>query len=147
MNIVLSFVWTALIIIFAIIEGMTMGLTSIWFAIGALVALLASAIKLPFWVQLLVFSLTSILMIIYTRPVAKKVLKIGENKTNIDSLIGKKGIVLKEINDYQTGQVKVKGQIWTAKNAASGPLHEGDEVEIIAVEGVKLIVKLWLHDM
>ncbi len=133
--------WVVMIIIFSIIEGITLGLTSIWFAFAAVVALLLSLIHINIMVQGIVFLILSLVFVIYTRPIAKKYLKIGNVKTNIDALIAKRGVVVKEIESYNTGQVKVQGQIWTAKSPDFETLKCGDEVEIVDVEGVKLIVK------
>lgn len=134
-------VWTVLIIVFAVAEAFTLGLTSIWFALGAVVALLISLLKLPIYLQIAIFLVVTLLMLVYTRPVAQKYLRIGSSKTNVTALLGETGIVLKRIDTYNLGQVKVKGQIWTAKSESGQDISRGDEVEIVAVEGVKLIVK------
>lgn len=137
-----TLMWTLLAIVFIIAEGMTMGLTTIWFALGALAALVAAALKLNIVIQVLVFLAVSILSLVYTRPVAMRVLKIGSTKTNAASLVREKGIVTKAIEAYNTGQVKVKGQIWTAKGiAAEIQINEGVEIEVVEIDGVKLIVK------
>jgi len=142
-NLVISepLVWTVLAILFAVIEGFTLGLTSIWFSVGALVALIAAALGLPVYVQIAVFVVCSGLMVVYTRPIAVKVFKIGIHKTNVDSLIGKTGVVTKEITEFEVGHVKVKGQIWSAKSLDNRQLNEGDKVVVIRIEGVKLYVE------
>ncbi len=134
-------VWTVLIIVFAVAEAFTLGLTSIWFALGAVVALLVSFVGLPIYLQIAVFLVSTLVMLIYTRPIAQKYLRIGASKTNVTALLGEKGIVLKRIDTYNLGQVKVKGQIWTAKSEAGQDIDRGEEVEIVSVEGVKLVVK------
>lgn len=134
-------IWTVLIIVFAVAEAFTLGLTSIWFALGSVVALLASLIKLPIYLQIAIFLIATLIMLIYTRPVAVKYLRIGASKTNVSALLGETGIVLKRIDTYNLGQVKVKGQIWTAKSETGEDIPRGEEVEIVSVEGVKLIVK------
>ncbi len=133
--------WVVMIIIFSIVEGMTLGLTSIWFACASVVALLLSLIHVHIVIQGVVFLILSLVFVVYTRPIAKKYLKIGNVKTNVDALIGKRGVIVKEIGSYNTGQVKVQGQIWTAKSPDFENLKCGDEVEVDGVEGVKLIVK------
>jgi membrane protein implicated in regulation of membrane protease activity len=80
-------------------------------------------------------------MLIYTRPVAIKVFKIGATKTNVDSLIGKEGIVIKELEQFSLGQVNVKGQIWSAKPDQDITIPKGAKVEVVRIDGVKLIVK------
>lgn len=134
-------VWTILAILFAVLEGFTLGLTSIWFSAGALIALVAAGLGLPVFAQIVVFVLCSGLMVVYTRPVAIKVFKIGTHKTNVDSLIGKSGIVTKGITEFEIGHVKVKGQIWSAKSINNTPLEEGQKVVVIKIEGVKLFVE------
>jgi len=136
-----SVIWMIIAIGFGLAEGLTLGLTFIWFAGGALLAMIASFLGLPFFVQVIAFIVGSALMLIYTRPVAKKVLKIGATKTNVDSLIGKEGIVIKELKPFALGQVKVKGQIWSAKAFNDEAIAENERVEVVSIEGVKLIVK------
>lgn len=137
----LSIIWAILIVFFTVVEAFTLGLTSIWFAVGSLAALIASALGLSLVVQVFAFIIVAVVLLVYTRPLARKIFKIGQNKTNIDALIGKTGFVIKAITPTEVGQVKLNGQIWTAK----GPEHEtidmGLEVEVLAIEGVKLIVK------
>ncbi len=138
-----TLMWTILAIVFTIAEGMTMGLTTIWFAFGALAALIAAALKLNIVIQVIVFLLVSVLTLVYTRPIATKVLKIGSTKTNVSSLIGEKGVVTKAIEAFNTGQVKVKGQVWTAKGETlETAIAVGEEIVVTHIEGVKLIVKL-----
>ena len=137
----LPMIWAFLIVGFAVLEGMTLGLTSIWFAIGSIFALIAAMLKLPFLAQLIVFMASSIVMLIYTKPIAQKHLKIGATKTNVEELIGLTGFVVKPIEEHAPGQVKVKGQIWTAISEDGQPIEMDKEVVIVLVEGVKLIVK------
>jgi len=141
LSIPLSVIWMIVAIGFGLAEGLTLGLTFIWFAGGALLAMIASFLGLPIFVQVIAFIVGSALMLIYTRPVAKKVLKIGATKTNVDSLIGKEGIVIKELKPFTLGQVKVKGQIWSAKAFNDEAIAENERVEVVSIEGVKLIVK------
>ncbi len=134
-------VWTIFIIAFIVIEGLTLGLTSIWFAAGSLVALVFSLFNAPVYIQFIVFLITTAVLIIYTRPIAKDFLKIGNTKTNADGLIGETGQVIIEIEQFKTGQVKVKGQIWTAIDIEDKGIEKGASVEIMEIEGVKLIVR------
>tara|TARA_B100000965_G_C19026002_1_gene513118 strand:- start:60 stop:530 length:471 start_codon:yes stop_codon:yes gene_type:complete len=135
-------VWIIVAVIFAIVEAATFGLTTIWFAIGALVAMLAAFVGAGIMGQIFVFLIASAILIYFTRPVAKKYLKIGSTRTNVNSIIGLVGIVTKTIKPFNTGQVKVAGQIWTAKSLDNGEIEEGKQVNVIKVEGVKLIVKI-----
>lgn len=128
-------------VILIIIEGVTLGLTTIWFAIGALIAMISAMLHLPFIGQIFVFLISSLVLLYFTRSVAKEYLKIGKTKTNVDSLIGELGIVIKDILPFNTGQVKVKGQIWTAKALGDDEIMENERIEVVDVEGVKLIVR------
>jgi len=85
---------------------------------------------------------SALLTFAFIRPLAQKVLKVGDTKTNVDSLIGKKGIVHMDIVPYKMGQVKVNGQIWSAKSEdESTTILAGSEVEVLRVDGVKLMVR------
>ncbi|GAU76179.1 NfeD family protein [Fusibacter sp. 3D3] len=136
-----TIMWAVLIVVFTLIEAGTLGLTSIWFAVGSLAALITSAMGFNIVIQFVVFVIVAVVLLIYTRPIAKKVLKIGQNKTNIDAIIGETGYVTKAIKMKETGLVKVNGQMWTAKCPEHEEIDENEEVEVLAIEGVKLIVK------
>jgi len=134
-------VWAILGVTLLIIESMTVSLTSIWFAIGAFSAMVLAILNLPFWAQIISFLVFSIVMAIFTRPFFVKYLKIGTTKTNVDSLIGKEAIVTQVIEPFKTGQVKLNGQIWTALSENHEPIEVAQRVEVLRIEGVKLIVK------
>ncbi len=136
-----ALLWTALAIVLAIVEAMTFGLTTIWFVAGALVALLASWLGLNIYIQVIAFLVSSIALLVLTRPLVMKYMNAGAVKTNVDSLIGKHAIVTKEISEHVFGQVKLEGQIWTAKGVDSQNYQEGLEVSVERIEGVKLVVK------
>jgi len=128
-------------VLLIIIEAATMGLTTIWFAAGALFAFLVSLTHVHPLIQFGVFLLSSIILLYYTRPLAKKYLKVGSHATNVDSFIGREGIVTKTIEKYNTGQVKVWGQIWTAVSENGEVIPQNSRIRVKAVEGVKLIVE------
>jgi membrane protein implicated in regulation of membrane protease activity len=134
-------VWAILGVALLIIESMTVSLTSIWFALGAFSAMVLAIFALPFWAQVVSFLVVSVVMAIFTRPVFVKYLKIGTTKTNVDSLIGKEAIVTMVIEPFKTGQVKLNGQIWTALSENHEPIEVAQRVEVLRIEGVKLIVK------
>ena len=93
-------------------------------------------------IQSVVFLVTSVILILSTKPFVKKFVNKETIVTNVNSLIGKKAIVIQEINNLQgTGQIKISGEIWSAQNESDSIISENQEVEIIKVEGVKLIVK------
>lgn len=134
-------IWTVLIVGFTLVEAGTMGLTSIWFAVGSLASLITALMGFGLAVQIVVFLIVAVILLVYTRPIAKKVLKVGSHKTNIDALIGEVGYVTKAISSHENGLVKIKGQIWTARSIDDESIEIDRNVEIIAIEGVKLIVK------
>lgn len=136
--------WAWLIIIAAcvIIEASTMGLTTIWFAIGALIAWFVYLVGLSLQIQVVVFLIVSIACLILTRPIAVEKLKVGRAKTNIDSLIGEVGKVETAINNLNNeGYVKLKGQIWSARTTDGETIEKDELVVVEEIKGVKLIVK------
>lgn len=142
LSIPMSLIWMTIALVFAVAEGFTLGLTFIWFSGGALLAMLVSIFNLGITFQIIAFILGSGIMLIYTRPIAIKVFKIGATKTNADSLIGKEGMVIKTMDPYTMGQVNVKGQIWSAKPENHETIEENTVVEVVEISGVKLIVKV-----
>lgn len=135
--------WLGMMVVLCIIELATMGLTTIWFAAGALAACIVALIQGNIWIQTIVFLLVSILLLIFTRPVAVKYLNHGRIKTNIESLIGKEAVVLQPIENLKIqGKVLMNGMEWTARTASNQTIIEKDTIVVVErVEGVKLIVK------
>ena len=135
--------WLVAAAVFVVIEIMTMGLTTIWFAGGALVGAVMAAVSLPLWSQIIAFAVISVILLILTRPWALKYVNNRTIKTNVDSLIGQTGLVTQDIDNLNAkGQVKVRGQIWTARSISDEvKLHEGQKVSIESISGVKVIVK------
>lgn len=135
-------IWIIIAVIFVIIEAITLGLSTIWFSIGALVSSIFSLFGFNLIVQIAAFLIISSLLLYYTRPIAKKYLKIGHTRTNADSLINETAIVIKEIDNIKGyGQVKVKGQIWSAKSLNNEIISENEKVKIIDIQGVRLVVE------
>ena len=136
-------VWTALFIIFVGSEVVSLGLTTIWFAIGSVAGLVCAALDLPIWVQGLAFFAVSIVTLIFTRPIAKRHLSNKISDTNIDSLLGKEGIVTEDIDNLQsTGTVALNGLEWSARTENNGVVIEkNSKVRVKNIEGVKLIVE------
>jgi len=134
------YIWLFLVVIFIVVEVVTFNLTTLWFALGALVAMICAYAKCSLIMQIVLFLSVSILSAAFARPVAVKYLKVGKYKTNIDSLIGETGVVIKTIQDISSGHVKVKGQEWSADSASGETIEVGEKVEIISIKGVKLIV-------
>jgi len=135
--------WLVALVLFILIEIATMGLTTIWFAGGALLAVIASALGLPLAVQIVLFFAVSFILLYFTRPIAVKYFNKDRVKTNAESLVGRQAIVISEIDNLQgIGQVTVGGMEWSARTAEAGiRLEVGSVVNIIAINGVKLIVE------
>lgn len=137
--------WSAAVIIFGIIEAATLGIFTIWFALGAVAALIFAAIGFSIEVQIIVFIVISAVLLYFTAPFVKKYLKVGSHRTNADLLIGETGIVIQEIDVINgLGQVKTRGQIWSAVSDDGNNIEEGKRVKVIRIEGVKLVVKEYL---
>ena len=135
--------WLIIFVACIVIEIITMGLTTIWFAGGSLVAAVSAAFSAPLWLQLLLFVAVSFVLLYFTRPIAVKYFNKDRIKTNVESLIGKQAIVISEIDNLQgIGQVTVGGQEWSARTVKDGiPLPVGCVVVIRAINGVKLMVE------
>lgn len=136
-------VWVVLMILFLVVEGVAPGLVSIWFALGALAALIASALGAQFWLQALWFVVVSLAALILTRPLAKKYVNSRTQATNADMLIGQECVVKEDINALNgTGAVFVAGKTWTARCAEPEQTLEAGAVAVVEkIEGVKLIVR------
>ncbi|MCH1981681.1 NfeD family protein [Ruminococcus sp. OA3] len=136
-------VWLILLVVLIIIEIITMGLSTIWFAGGALVAFVASLLNVNVVIQVVLFLVISILLLVSTRPVAMRYLNRTRVRTNVESLIGKKAVVTERIENIQGhGQVQVNGLEWTARSLNDDIVIEKDEIVcIVRVDGVKLIVE------
>lgn len=138
----ISIIWLVVLAILLVIEFLTLGLTTVWFAGGALVAFLVSLAGGPLWLQLLLFIAVSVALLLFTRPLAMKYLNKDVQKTNVDSIPGQKGIVTATIDNLKAeGQVTIQGMEWTARAKNGNTIEKGKVVRVTAVEGVKLIVE------
>lgn len=137
------FIWLIALIVLIVIELATMGLTTIWFALGALVAAITAALHAPVVLQVVLFLVISIVSFIFTRPLAVKYFNRDRVRTNVESLIGRQGVVISEINNVEgIGQIQVGGQEWSARTRMdSMTVPVGTVVVVYAVNGVKLIVE------
>lgn len=134
--------WLAIIIVMAIIEIATLGLTTIWFAGGALAAFISELLGAGLPIQIAVFIVVSFVLLVFTRPLAVKFMNKGKIRTNAESLIGKSAIVSEDIDNLKAeGAVKVNGQEWSARSSDDTAITKDTVVEIIEIKGVKLIVK------
>lgn len=139
----LTTIWLIIFVACIVIEIISMGLTTIWFAGGALIAAVVAALGIPLWVQIVLFVLVSLVLLYFTRPIAVKYFNKDRVKTNAESLVGKQAIVISEIDNLQgIGQVTVEGKEWTARTINDGvTLPAGSVVVIRAISGVKLMVE------
>lgn len=138
-------VWIGFVIFMQLCEGFTTQLVSIWFAVGALCAAVSSLITSSVLVQVIVFIVVTCGTLIATKPLVDKYKKGHKDvKTNSDRLIGQTGVMLTDIDTLEAvGQVKVSGEVWTAKLKNPTPVKKDDKVKILAIEGVKMIVEPW----
>ena len=141
--------WLILAGIFVIAEIATVGFLIFWLSLGSLCAMLTSFFTDNIIIQTAVFVVTSVLFIFLTRPLAKKLAKTDNTLvTNAFSIIYKKAIVIKEINPtLGVGQIKIDGQVWTAKSTNEEIISEGTEVLILNIDGVKAVVSTDLTNL
>lgn len=133
-------VWFVIIIVAALIEMNTLDLTSIWFSIGALIAFILSLVGLQPVAQIIVFVVVSVLLIVSLRPIAKNYFKTNVIGTNSDRLVGKVAVCTKEIRVGERGEVKIDGKFWLAVTSGEEDIEINEKVQVLAIEGVKLIV-------
>ena len=143
MDVNMTVVWLVLLVILVVVELITMGLTTIWFAGGALAAALISIPGTPLALQILVFLVVSVLLLYFTRPVAVKYFNRDRIRTNVESMVGRQAIVISEINNLEgIGQVNTGGMEWSARSSYHNVvLPVGTVVTVLGVDGVKLIVE------
>lgn len=136
-------IWLLILVVLVIVELISMGLTTIWFAGGALVAALTSLVGLPVWGQIIVFLVVSLLLLFFTRPIAVKYFNKDRVKTNVESLVGRQAIVISEIDNVKgIGRVTIGGQEWSARTREDGyALPVGAVADVVGIHGVKLIVE------
>ena len=137
-------VWLGIVAVTLILEIVTLDLVSIWFSIGGVIPLILSAIgEIPIEIQIVVFVVISAVLIIFVRKIAQKFLFKGNENitTNVDALIGKKCRLLEDIDLEKNGSLKVNDIVWTAKSKDDKVIKKGQLVEIVGVEGNKMIVQ------
>ena len=143
MNVSLPVIWLIITVVMSVIELMTMGLVTIWFAAGSVVALLLSLIGAPMWLQIAAFLVVSVVVLILVRPIAMTHFNNRLKKTNIDAIIGRKLIAKTDIDNlHGTGKVDMDGSTWlAASNIDNIVIKAGEEVKVVEVRGAKLIVE------
>ena len=138
-----ALVWFILMVVFLVAEAACpIHLISIWFAVGAMGGLLVAVLSGPVWLQIVVFLALSALTLILVRPAAAKLLTPGISPTNADRVLSQIALVTEEINNIaETGQVKLFGQVWTARSENGEVIPAQSRVRILRIEGVKVFVK------
>lgn len=134
-------IWGGAIVLFLVIEALTVGVASIWFALGSICALIAALLGAPVWLQVAWFAVVSVVTLILTRPIIKKYINGKTQPTNADRVIGMKATVREEIDNLSAkGSVLCDGKEWSARSAEGENIPSGAVVTVGAIEGVKLIV-------
>ena len=137
-----SAVWLILLVALVTGEAITVGLTFIWFAVGAIGGLLVAILGGAIWLQVVVFLALSALTLVLVRPAAAKLLTPGISPTNADRVLSQIALVTEEIDNIaETGQVKLFGQVWTARSENGDVIPAQSRVRILRIEGVKVFVK------
>jgi len=136
-----AIVWFIFLVIFVLAEAATVTVISLWFAAGALVAMIVSMLGGPVWLQILLFIVVSFALLWMLRPILKKFYTPKLTRTNVDAVIGKIGITMMPIdNNMAQGKVKLEGMEWSARSTSGEEIPENVQVRIDRVEGVKLFV-------
>lgn len=134
--------WVVLLILLIVVEAVTAQMVTIWFAAGALGAIVAERLGAQMWLQWVIFIAVSAVALVLTRPLAKKLTKTNAQPTNADRCIGKIAVVTETINNIGAkGQVNVDGAIWTARSSDNSVIEKDEKVTVEKIDGVKLIVK------
>lgn len=136
-------VWLGIFVLAIVIEAVTADLVTIWFAIGGVIALIISFIPgVQWWIEIIVFMVISVATLLCLRPIATKLLKRNIVSSNVDEMIHKKGKMIKGCDEINHGEVKINGVVWTAISSDEHQaIKEGTLVEVLAVDGNKLVVK------
>lgn len=134
-------VWLVLLVLFMVVEAATVTMVSTWFALGALGALVVALLGAEFWLQLLVFGVISIVTLAMLRPIVRKHFTPRLTRTNVDSLVGKRCLVVSQVDNLNScGQVKIGDVEWSARSTDGSVLPAGTEVKVDRVDGVKVYV-------
>lgn len=134
------YIWFAVVVILGIVEVMTTNLVSIWFVISGILAMIASKFTDNLFIQIAIFVIIGIALIPYSKKIYKKI-NLKKEKTNLDRIIGMKGIVTKDITKGNIGEVKVDGKRWSAYSDTN--IKEGDFVKVLSINSVKIKVEKW----
>ncbi len=137
----LIIVWLAIVLLGIVIEALTTELISVYFSLGSLISMICAIIGISFWPQLWIFVIVTAISLFATRPLFLKYIKTNEVKTNTESLVGKRFKLIKEISEGSFGEVSIAGVVWNVSTNDNSSIEVDSTVEILALEGSKLIVK------
>ena len=137
----MAVVWFILLLVFIFTEAISVAVVSVWFAAGALAAMIAALLGAALWLQIGLFLVVSIGLLLLLRPVTEKMLKPRIKRTNLDAVIGSEGIVTKTIDNMNSqGQVKLGAMEWTARSTNGEDIPAGTRIRVDRIEGVKVFV-------
>ena len=136
-----AIIWRIIMVVCLMGEGATVSGVSSWFAVGSLVALSASLLNAPVWLQVTLFLLVSCAALAMLRPLVRKYITPKVVKTNVDAIVGKQGPVTAPIDNVAaTGQIKLGAMEWSARSTSGEPIAVGTLVKVDRIEGVKVFV-------
>lgn len=136
-----SICWLVALVLLAVLEAVTVTLVSLWFALGALAALITSFFVQNIWIQFAVFLVVSLVTLLVIRPLTRRYVTPKQVATNADRAVGAEGVVTQAIDNRKAqGQVTVGGSVWTARSDPEEAIPVGTAVRVLRIEGVKLIV-------
>ncbi len=137
----IAIVWIALVVVFLVGEAVSVGLTSIWFAAGAVLALVAYFLGAKAWLQIVIFIVVSVTTLLLTRPLANKYINSRVQATNADAVIGQTATVTERVDNVAgTGMASVGGRMWTARSADGSVIEPGTRATVKTIEGVKILL-------
>lgn len=136
------YIWIGFFILSVIVEANTMNLIAVWFMPGTLAAAILALLSVPVWIQVLVWLVITVAVFASTWRLSARLRRPRVHPTNADRVIGQSAVVTENISDRtQTGQVRVMGQIWSARtDDTADEIPTGTEVRVLRIEGVKLVV-------
>ena len=138
----MTILWLAIVAVMLIIEIFTLGLTTIWFSLGAISAAIAAGLGAPLWIQYVLFTGVSVIIRVLVRPFAMKYIDKNRTKTNIEEVLGEQVEVIENIkNQKEQGKVRFRGVEWMARSVDGTEIPVGKMVTVESVSGVKLIVR------
>ena len=133
--------WLAAFVLFLVVEAGTVSLTSVWFAVGSLAALVVSLLDGKLWLQVTLFLAVSVILLLTLRPLVRKFITPRIVRTNVDGMVEKQGIVTSPVDNLNArGEVTISGMPWTARSTDGSPIEAGTLVQVDRIEGVKAYV-------